>query len=224
MKSNVRLLANILLISAIVNLATGCSKINKTSGNEYTSIAEEHQEITATYIEAENIKIDAIPNLSSEEVVAESVVVPDDIATNKNIEELLKEYLYDENIDYELVIKTYLNNYDKRIELKNDYLRAIYMLMINSNVSMETYLQELHTMTVMQQIPSCVSEDVWNESFKNLIALDPNCISLFDMFSEFAIYVHGLICEEEHVLNDFYCYSCPDLEEEYTRKLLSKEL
>jgi len=245
MKSHTRLLVSILLISTIAN-TTGCSKINETKKEVSEPIVLEYEQENHTTITNDDIIIELIPTIPVEEaviecippVLSEEIVIesipqtenngdePSDVSSDneKNIEELLREYLYDENIDYKLVIKTYLEDYDNRSNLKNEYLRAIYMLMINSDVSMETYLKELHTMTLMQQIPMCVPEDIWYESFGNLIELDPECLSLFDMFSEFAIFVHDLQCEEEHTLNEFDCYTCPKLEEEYTRKLTIAEL
>ena len=63
----------------------------------------------------------------------------------------LNERLYDANIDYNLVIKNYLDmDYDLRSPMKDDYLRAIYMLMLNSGIPIQTYLKELHIMMVMQ--------------------------------------------------------------------------
>ena len=232
MKSHTRLLVSILLIATIAN-TTGCSKINETKKEVSEPIVLEYEQENHTTITNEDAIIELIPTTPIEEVVietippiVESTKEPNEVSSDKekNIEELLREYLYDDDIDYKLVIKTYLNDYDNQGNLKNDYLRAIYMLMINSGVPMETYLKELHTMTLMQQIPMCVPEDIWYESFGNLIALDPECLSLFDMFSEFAIFVHDLQCEEEHTLNEFDCYTCPKLEEEYTRKLTIAEL
>lgn len=232
MKSHTRLLVSILLISTIAN-TTGCSKINETKKEVSEPIVLKYEQENHTTITNEDAIIELIPTTPVEEVVietippiVESTKEPNEVSSDKekNIEELLREYLYDDDIDYKLVIKTYLNDYDNQGNLKNDYLRAIYMLMINSGVPMETYLKELHTMTLMQQIPMCVPEDIWYESFGHLIALDPECLSLFDMFSEFAIFVHDLQCEEEHTLNEFDCYTCPKLEEEYTRKLTIIEL
>ena len=120
----------------------------------------------------------------------------------------MKETLYDENIDYRLVIKTYLNtDYEKREELKNDYLRAIYMLMYKSNVPMSTYLEELNYLIVLQQVPMCVPEYIWNELFGNLIALETNCMSIHEMYIDIAMYVHDLSCDKEHYLKNEGSYS-----------------
>lgn len=235
MKSHTKLLVSILLITAIAN-TTGCSKNKESENNELkiNSIIEDSIDKDFSYIENnDGLIIDNSPNEVIKDVLDEEnsekaiVTISSDICTTEidnnqdvlNIEDVLKTNLYDENIDYNLIIDVYLNNYDLREEFRNEYLKAIYMLLINSNVKMSDYLEELHTMVVMQQIPMCVPEEVWNEQFKNLIALDPNCISLFDKYSEFAIYVHSLECNKEHTYNEFYCYTCEDLEEEYTRKL-----
>lgn len=230
MKSHTRLLTSILIISAIAN-TVGCSKnygkenIISSSDNLELQQDGEMETFSNTRYEDKiiNIKdnneynenidygdLNLVPNYTEENL---------DYNKNSNIEGILRDNLYDENIDYNLIIQTYIDNYDLREEYKNEYLKAIYMLFLNSKVAMNEYLKELHTMVVMQQIPMCVPDDIWNEQFKNLIAIDPNCISLFDKYCDFAIYVHSLECEEEHKLNEYYCYTCPKLEEEYTRKL-----
>lgn len=229
MKSHTRLLASLLIISTIAS-ATGCSKTNETKGNVTEPIVLEYDQ--KNHIIAEEI-VEFISPIPTEEVIVENIPTiidevnePMNVSSDeeKSIEELLSECLYDESIDYKLVIKNYLNNYENRAEIKDDYLRAVYMLLLNTNVPMEIYLKELHIMTLMQQIPMCVPESIWYSSFGNLIAVDPECISLFDMFSEFAIYVHSLECNDNHTLNDFDCFTCPSLEEEYTRKLTIKDI
>lgn len=204
MKSHTRLLAGILLISAIASSA-GCSKNNKNESSNVISNSE---------TEKNNINFLVNKNEDVSEIYSQFVI------DTTYIEEILKNNLYDEKIDYKLVIDLYLNNYELRNEYKNEYLKAIYMLLINTEVPMSEYLKELHTMVLMQQVPMCVPENVWVSSFKNLIAIDPNCVSLFDEFCDFAIYIHSLECSEEHELNEFNCYTCNSLEEEYKRKLI----
>lgn len=134
----------------------------------------------------------------------------------KDKEILLKEYLYDEFIDYEFVIKKYLDlDYEDREQYRNEYLRAIYMKMLNSNVDMNVYFEELNILTVLQQFPMCMDFEAFNEIFKNLIALDPECLSVVDTYSEFAFFVHELTCKEVHTLDEFGEYSCKKLEEDY---------
>lgn len=224
MKSHTRLLTSILIISAIAN-TVGCSKDSNAKGDIFVEENIRHEYVDETFAYKKDVQdidvLDKNVNDNLDNNISISFNSEGDTFESKetNIEGILRENLYDENIDYNLIIQTYIDNYDLREEYRNEYLKAIYMLLLNSNVEMSEYLKELHTMVVMQQIPMCVSNDIWNEQFKNLIALDPNCISLFDKYCDFAIYVHSLECEEEHKLNDYYCYTCPKLEEEYTRKL-----
>lgn len=226
MKSHTRLLASILVIATIAS-TTGCSKKNNDSleeSNVYEDISFE-----TTLETNENKVITEVTNtfetesvLENTDVVLETTdddIASEDIEQTKDVCSLLYEYLYDENIDYNLVIENYVNNYEIRSEIKDDYLRAIYMLMYNSSFDISIYLEELHTMVLMQQVPMCVSEEVWFNSFKHLISLNPECSSLFDTYSEFAIFVHSLTCNKEHTLNEFGSYTCPELDEEYSRKL-----
>lgn len=243
MKSHTRLLVSIVMISIVAN-ATACSKkIEAIDGKEFnTEVAqveivtmptfEEKIEITEPIVAINNvdnniIENDIIENIPIEPSVIETSVeqVVEESIIEKSLEDILKETLYDENIDYQLVVKTYLStDYDKRENLKNDYLRALYMLMINSNVPMSTYINELNTLMIMQQIPMCVPDDVWYQSFGNLIALDPECLSLYEMYIDMAMYIHNLNCDNNHYLNDYYGYSCEDLEKEYTRRLEIPEI
>lgn len=224
MKSHTRLLTSILIISAIAN-TVGCSKDSNAKGDIFVEENIRHEYVDETFAYKQDVQdidvLDKNVNDNLDNNISVSFNSEGDTLESKetNIEGILRENLYDENIDYNLIIQTYIDNYDLREEYRNEYLKAIYMLFFNSNVEMSEYLKELHTMVVMQQIPMCVSNDIWNKQFKNLIALDPNCISLFDKYCDFAIYVHSLECEEEHKLNEYYCYTCPKLEEEYTRKL-----
>ncbi len=241
MKSHTRLLTSILLVSAIATSA-GCSKnykkdnhnleINSNVEQDNFNFVINNEGITNTISDEFKKDNDIIQNNENviNEVVENSISdlkndekldndIEEILDVQINIEEVLKENLYDEEIDYNSVIDFYLNNYELRDDYKNEYLRAIYMLLYNSNIPMSYYLNELHNMVVMQQVPMGVSRNVWNELFKYLIALDSKCISLFDKYVEFAIYVHSLECKEEHKYNDFNCYTCTELEKEYTRKL-----
>lgn len=215
MKSHTRLLASILLISAIA-AASGCSKnykVEKSVSN--TNIFEQITE-ESNNVDSMDGKITTSINISDN--YSSNVDFSTNIQTT-SIEEILKENLYDENIDYNFIISTYVDNYELRDEYKNDYLKAIYMLLINSNVSMKDYLKELHTMIIMQQVPMCGCDETWDEQFKNLIKLDPTCVSLFDKYCDFAIYVHSLECTEKHTENEYYSYSCDALKDEYSRIL-----
>ena len=242
MKSHTRLLVGILLITTVAN-ATGCSvKAKSNKGVEVPSIVLETQIKSPSQ---DDILESITPSNDTEVVVEESIVTEvqngkiEEIPTNasnepilvgsteKTLKEKLNEYLYDENIDYNLVINTYLNTeYDKRSELENDYLRAIYMLLINSNNSLEVYLSELHTMAVMQQVPMCVPEDIWNEQFGNLLTLLNDYESLFEKFGTLAYFVHDIDCEQTHTFDECGTYTCSDLQEEYKLALTpsTKEL
>lgn len=226
MKSHTRLLVSLLIISMVANTAA-CSKKIKAH-NQIESRVEINQTVLDKPLVLETETIEPISQPPIEEIIEdkeeifEFVDIPPEVIETKEVtlEDRLKESLYDENIDYKLVIKTYLNtDYDKREELKNDYLRAIYMLMYNSNVPMSTYINELNNLIVMQQVPMCVPEDIWNMLFGNLIALDQNCLSIYEMYIDIAMYIHNLSCDKEHYINDYYGYSCEYLEKEYTRTL-----
>jgi len=209
MKSHTRLLVSLLTISIIAS-TTGCSKQNIKNRNVNNNLEYEISIDESTKKELGQDDVVLIENIPGAKIEF----------VNSNLENILRDSLYDENIDYNFILSVYQSlDSDKRIEFKNEYLKAIYMLMVNSNISIAEYLKELQTMTLMQQVPMCVPEDIWNSSFKNLIALAPNCESLFDLFSEFAIYVHDLECEENHTLNEYGQFTCPSLENEYSHSL-----
>ena len=216
MKIRTKLLVTILLVATLVN-TTGCSKKNV-----------EKEKLTIGYEQQDNT-FDTTPTrviiTKPEEVIFENDVekapIEDDIIKKEeiNIESILKEYLYDENIDYKLVMNTYFNtDYDKRDALKDDYLRAVYMMLQNTEVDMKIYLQELHTLLLLQQNPGCLPTDLWFQLFGNLDVLASEYDSLYEMFFPFAIYVHELECEKTHEIDKYGIYSCDELEEEYKLK------
>lgn len=152
--------------------------------------------------EIEKVSASLLPKEEASEIEEDST---------KSIEDILDECLYDDSIDYESIVSTYLADYDLRMANIDTYLKAIYTKMRSSNVPMSVYLEELDTMAIMQQVPTCVPEDVWEESFEHLILLQGDNPSLFEMFADLAIYVHEITCENEHNLNEFGCYTCDDL-------------
>lgn len=219
------LLADIIAVSAV-----GCSTQDRKSEQyAFETSLESQQDDDRLHIgstgKKEDVTVppiinsDATIDSSYEQIIeTQPALTPDDIVELK-----LNERLYDENIDYKLVIETYLNmDYDLRSSMKDDYLRAIYMLMLNSGITIQTYMKELHIMMIMQQIPMCVPEDIWYTSFGHLITLSNGYPSLFEMFIDFATYVHELGCEEEHTLNEYYAYTCKKLEEELKLELIKQ--
>ena len=212
MKSHTKLLVSLLTIAIVANAMACSTKRNLQRENNVVMIFEVPNETFTKSID------EILEEMKQTTIKTEDIV--DKNGSIKNIENDLKSSLYDENIDYEFVIKTYLElDYDKREELKNDYLRAIYMKMYNSSVSMNIYLEELHTLMLMQQIPMCVPEDIWYNSFNHLLELVPNCISLYDVYFDIAKFVHEMSCDKEHLINEYFGYSCDELEKEYTRTL-----
>lgn len=196
MKFNKKILSTILALSTISSLS-GCSKKSSDENVIRTIVIDNTQE--------QNFQ--------------------DSFSTNNNLDsntvlDILNENLYDEYIDYNLIIKNYLNtDYNSRTELKDDYLRAIYMLLINSDVSMNIYLEELNNLIIMQQVPMELPQDVWIKLFGHLDTLKNDYQSLYEMFIDFAIYVHEIECIEKHNFNEYGSYTCNDLEEEYNLKL-----
>lgn len=218
MKSHTRLIASLVMIATIAN-ATGCSKKDNNSYTEYNT------DVIATYEnEWENTDVLEVSNglvLDNQEIfLTPAVNMPEDTLNTEessiNIEDLLRETLYDENIDYKSVIDKYLNiDYEQRSEYKNEYLRALYMLMVNSNVPLSYYLTEMNTLLVLQQHPSCLPENLWYEYFGNLISLLGEYPSLHEMFIDLSMYVHELECEYKHNIDEYGSYSCDELKDEY---------
>lgn len=133
--------------------------------------------------------------------------------SNEDTLTLIHGGLYDGVVDSELFIGAYLNaDFEQREVLKFDYLRALYTKLYNSGVPMETYLEELNNLLVLQQEPREFDEEEWNSNFEHLINILEDYPSLQDMFMDLAVYCHEVACEEEHNLNEYYGYSCPVLE------------
>ena len=218
----------ILLADIIAITATACSTPSKrTEGLINDTVLEGSLNDEDSLRGGSKDKVDEIikptipvtDNDSSYENVAE--IKPEELTPEEILEISLNERLFDQYIDYNLVIKNYLDmDYDLRSSMKDDYLRAVYMLMLNSGIPIQTYLKELHTMMIMQQIPMCVPEDIWYASFGNLIVLSNGYPSLFEMFIDFATFVHEVGCEEEHMLNDYCAYTCKKLEDELKLSLI----
>lgn len=130
--------------------------------------------------------------------------------------EYLKETLYDEDIDFDSIIEKYLSTkYSERESLKDDFLRALYMYLINTDIPLELYLEELNTLLVEHQLPRCLDNVTWNRCFGNLIKAQKDYSSLVEMYIDLAIYVHEYECKEEHTLNELDSYSCIVLEREF---------
>ena len=226
MELNKRLFSTILAVVTITNI-TGCSKnINNCNKQDETIAIESGQDIESEQKNFNEIKIEddtiyfeeLTPEiLDKSEIEAESTEFTiNNIKNSDGILDLLNDQLFDESIDYNLVINIYLNtDFDKRENLINDYLRASYMLLLNSDTSIDIYLEELNNMAIMQQIPMCVPEDIWNKQFGHLLLLLGEYESLFDKFGPLAYYIHDLSCEEEHTFSEYGSYTCPNLQKEY---------
>jgi len=191
METNKRLLSSIIAISIVANL-TACSNTKA----KYYELQENQTSVVAS---SDNL------NLQSSSVTG--------------LEFVLSSKLFDQNIDYLNVIRKYLSiDYYDRYQMRDEYLKAIYMMMYNSDVPMNIYLHEIHDLSVLQQVPMCLPDDYFHATFQNLIDLYP-CSSIFDLYSDFAMYVHGVRCGLPHNTNEFGCYTCQDLKTEYNRKL-----
>lgn len=135
---------------------------------------------------------------------------------------ILKDNLYDENIDYIATINDYLNNNKDLSDL--EYKKAVYMLLNNTNIPMDTYNEELKTLLMLSVNPSCV--DSFDEIFSNLITasktrgLNPSfSYEIARLYLPLAAYEHELECDDpSHIANynpDYDIYRCTNLEELY---------
>lgn len=137
--------------------------------------------------------------------------------------------LYDANMDYISVINDYLDN---NKDLSNiEYVKAVYMLLYNSNVEMNNYLDELNTMLICNQNPTCVSMEEWEETFSNLIKVSKTkgltmeaSYELGRLVLPLAAYIHSMNCEycNGSFNPDIEIYNCSSLNNKYTSLSLRK--
>lgn len=140
---------------------------------------------------------------------------------NLSVEDKLYMYLYNDKIDYMTIINNYMDG--KRVR-KIDYLQAVYMLLYNTDVSMSEYLEEFNKLLLISQNPSCISEDMWEKLFKNLINAYKDCLSISEMYLYLAAFSHELSCNnQEHPVNyDILIdskYTCSDLSNQSAKLL-----
>lgn len=211
MNAKNRLIAGILSIVTIASLSSCQSKENNhQSGEDF--IIENCDDLPRP-------KVEEISIIESEDKSScDSLSIPEVENEEKLLEEILKENLYDSELDYEEVLSICINNYENIMNNMDIYLKAIYMKMYYSDVPMATYLKELNNMVVFQQVPMSLPDKIWNESFEHLIKLQ-DTDSLFETYCDLAIYVHSLSCDKEHYQYDIGTYTCNDLQEELKLKL-----
>ncbi len=170
-----RVLALVLMGTMTVGAANYSKKSNNSNNGNYDS----------SYVDV-SISADA----NKTEDMLEEVMI-------SQPREYLSESLYDESMDYNLVIQTYLNSWNKemsdtdRESLKNDYLRAMYTFLSNTGIDMNILNNELHTMVEMSKHPGCIDPTVWNSSFPNLIAISKDYESLFELYIDYANYIES---------------------------------
>ncbi len=136
-------------------------------------------------------------NIKNEE---ESIAVSNTSIENVQSSEF-NNLLYDNEIDYINIINDYLDN---NKDLANiEYNKAVYMLLYNSNVDMNLYLDELNTILMYNQVPSDISKDNWNESLANLITVSKTkgltsdaSLELGRLVLPLAAYIHAISCPE----------------------------
>lgn len=170
-----RVLALVLMGTMTVGVANYSKKSNNSNNGNYDS----------SYVD---VSISADAN-QTEDMLEEVVISQSKID--------LSDRLYDDCIDYNLVIQTYLNSWNKemsdtdRESLKNDYLRAMYTFLSNTGIDMNILNSELHTMVEMSKHPGCIDETDWNNSFPHLIAISKDCESLFELYLDYANYIES---------------------------------
>ncbi len=247
MISKKRLLSTIIALVTITS-ATSCSKnkqaISMVSNVNAESVIESSIDVPLESNEVnQNLSYDILDSFNDEskEEQTKNEVIEENISNEEVSLEIVKENtsneivktedypisllnanLYTIDINYQDVIRTYLEtDYSEREQLDLNYIKALYMLLYNTNIPMTNYLKELNTMAIMQQIPTCVPEDIWNKEFANLLTnFDYENESLFEKFGPLAYYVHVLKCEEEHNLNIYGGYTCPNLDKELKLELI----
>ncbi len=197
MKLNKRLISGILAIVTVAGLS-GCQSKNNEQDNAIPEVVmESDQDVPLPNVEENDIEV-TLCNQSGTEV-----------------ESFLKENYYDSDIDYQMIIKSYSEDYDLKMSDMDTYFKAIYMRLYNSGIEMDKFLVELNSMLVLGQVPMCLPDDVWVANFSSLISTLKENESLYDVYVDFAIMVHELTCEMEHNENEYYAYSCEDLEDQY---------
>ena len=209
MKLKNRLLNLVLAIIAIMN-TSACSLLsteNELNNSEMSS-----------NLESNNLGYDFPPIEGQSKEISELNVIIDNSFEDEQIEVLLKESLYDEDIEFMTVMQRYFaTDFDERESLKNDYLRALYMFLLNTGVDIKNYLPCLKNLAIMQINPSCVSGGQWYQLFGSLLKASEKIEypSLYEMYIDLALYIHELSCTEIHQMEKFGIYECPNLQDEF---------
>lgn len=90
-----------------------------------------------------------------------------------------------------------------------------YNRIINGGVDFNEALVELDSIYVLSQVPMCIDEDVWNETFKHLLTTVGEYDNVFEVYGDLAYYIHLLGCDLEHYTDEFGVNVCEGLKLEY---------
>lgn len=106
------------------------------------------------------------------------------------------------NVSY-LEYVTDMVNASDDLELINSLNRII-----NSESDKEACLYELENIYQISLVPMCVSEDVWNSYFKNLLKTVSCYENVCEVYYKLACFVHMLNCDYEHSISEFDTIQC----------------
>lgn len=93
-----------------------------------------------------------------------------------------------------------------------------YNRIVNAGVNFDSALVELNDMYVYSQVPMCLDEDVWNETFKNLLTTVGEYDNVFEVYGDLAYYIHLLSCDLEHYTDECGVNVCEGLKLELEYK------
>ncbi len=122
--------------------------------------------------------------------------------TCSNLENMLNSKM--PQIDYKSFIV-------EMVEASNDE-KLIFQLnkIINSDVNFDDALNELENVYQCAQIPTDLSEELWLMLFGNLMKTINSDENVCDFYYDLACYVHLVLCELQHDVNEFGKYECVD--------------
>lgn len=81
---------------------------------------------------------------------------------------------------------------------------------VNSGVNVEEALYELDSVYYLSAYPTDLSEELWNQLFSNLMKTINTEENVCSVYYDLSYYVHSLLCDLEHSINEDGKYECVD--------------
>ena len=83
------------------------------------------------------------------------------------------------------------------------------------NLTLSDVFEELDRIYLISMVPMCFEEDEWQMLFSKLLTTVNDRENVCTYYYDLALYIHTLVCDTDHTLNEFGTYEC----DEYKLKL-----